>query len=52
VSLCAKAKTPLHVVQKLVGHGSPLLTSDVYLHLDAEQKKAAIEALPAITSKD
>ena len=49
VSLCAKAKTPLHVVQKLVGHGSPLLTSDVYLHLDAEQKLAAIQSFPTIT---
>lgn len=52
VSLCAKAKTPLHIVQKLVGHGSPLLTSDVYLHLDAEQKQAAIESLPTITLVD
>ncbi len=49
MSLCAKAKTPLHVVQKLVGHGSPLLTSDVYLHLDAEQKLAAIQCFPTIT---
>src|SRR5437660_7049676 len=50
VSLCAKAKTPLHVVQKLVGHGSPLLTADVYLHLDSEQKREAIEALPKIAA--
>lgn len=49
VSLCAKAKTPLHVVQKWVGHGSPLLTSDVDLHLDAEQKLAAIQSFPTIT---
>ena len=48
VSLCAKAKTPLHVVQKLVGHGSPLLTADVYLHLDSEQKREAIASLPKI----
>lgn len=48
VSLCAKAKTPLHVVQKLVGHGSPLLTSDVYLHLDSEQKQEAIASLPTL----
>jgi len=50
VSLCAKAKTPLHVVQKLVGHGSPLLTADVYLHLDSEQKQEAIASLPKITT--
>src|SRR5256885_568245 len=49
VSLCTKAKTPLHVVQKLVGHGSPAMTSDVYLHLDSEQKRDAIVALPQIT---
>ena len=50
VSLCAKAKTPLHIVQKLVGHGSPLLTSDVYLHLDSEQKREAIASLPKIAA--
>ena len=50
VSLCAKAKTPLHVVQKLVGHGSPLLTADVYLHLDSELKRDAIAALPKIAA--
>ena len=50
VSLCAKAKTPLHVVQKLVGHGSPLLTAEVYLHLDSEQKRDAIAALPKIAA--
>lgn len=49
VSLCAKAKTPLHIVQRLVGHGSPLLTSEVYLHLDTEQKQEAIASLPSIT---
>ena len=39
VSLCAKAGTPMHIVQKLVGHGSPLLTTDVYTHVDDEQKR-------------
>lgn len=48
VSLCAKAKTPLHVVQKLVGHGSPLLTSDVYLHWDARAETRS----DSILSKD
>lgn len=46
VSMCAKAGTPMHVVQKLVGHGSPLLTSDVYTHLDDEQKRLAVAPLP------
>jgi integrase len=48
VSLCAKAGTPIHVVQKLVGHGSPLLTSDIYTHLDDEQKQEAVQCLPAL----
>jgi integrase len=47
VSLCAKAGAPLHVVQKLVGHGNPMLTSDKYLHLDKEDKQAAINSLPS-----
>ena len=46
VSLCAKAGTPMHIVQKLVGHGSPLLTSDVYTHVDDEQKRLAVAPLP------
>jgi integrase len=46
VSMCAKVGTPLHVVQKLVGHGSPLLTSDVYTHLDDEQQRQAVAPLP------
>jgi hypothetical protein len=34
------------VVQKLVGHGSPMLTSDVYTHIHDEQKRQAVEKLP------
>ncbi|HEV2328003.1 MAG TPA: tyrosine-type recombinase/integrase [Verrucomicrobiae bacterium] len=48
VSLCAKAGTPIHVVQKLVGHGSPLLTADIYTHLDDEQKQEAVQGLPTL----
>jgi integrase len=48
VTLCAKAGAPLHVVQKLVGHGSPMLTSDKYLHLDKADKQAAIKSLPTL----
>jgi integrase len=47
VSLCAKAGAPLHIVQKLVGHGNPMLTSDKYLHLDLADKRAAIAGLPS-----
>ena len=45
VSLCAKAGAPQHVVQRLVGHGSPAMTEH-YTHLDDGQKQAAVEALP------
>src|SRR5262249_4502530 len=47
VSLCAKARAPQHVVQQLVGHGSPAMTEH-YTHLDPAQKSEAIAALPAI----
>jgi integrase len=47
VTLCAKGGAPMHVVQKLVGHGSPMLTSDVYTHLDTAQKQSAINPLPS-----
>jgi integrase len=48
VSMCAKARTPQHVVQQLVGHGSPAMTEH-YTHLDAETKLAAITALPDLS---
>ncbi|MBU4460662.1 MAG: site-specific integrase, partial [Verrucomicrobia bacterium] len=41
VSLCAAAGVPQHVVQTLVGHGSPAMTEH-YTHVDAEQKRKAI----------
>jgi integrase len=46
VSLCAKAGTPMHVVQKLVGRGNPMLTAGVYTHVDNAQHRAAMESLP------
>lgn len=49
VSMCAKARTPQHVVQHLVGHGSPAMTEH-YIHLDPAQKKEAIAALPVPVS--
>ena len=48
VSLCAKAGAPLHIVQKLVGHGNPMLTGDKYLHIDKADKQAAITSLPSL----
>jgi hypothetical protein len=41
----------LHIVQKLVGHGNPMLTSDKYLHIDKADKQAAIEGLPSFGLK-
>jgi integrase len=51
VSLCAHSGAPLHIVQKLVGHGSPMLTADKYLHIDKADKLAAIEGLPSLGLK-
>jgi integrase len=51
VSLCAKSGAPLHIVQKLVGHGNPMLTSDKYLHIDKADKQAAIDGLPSLGLK-
>jgi integrase len=48
VSLCAKAVAPVHIVQRLVGHGNPILTSDKYLHVDNVDKQSAINGLPAL----
>jgi integrase len=48
VSLCAKAGAPIHIIQKLVGHGNPILTTDKYLHTDKADKQAAIESLPSL----
>jgi integrase len=48
VSMCAKAGAPLHIVQKSVGHGNPMLTGDKYLHIDKADKQAAITSLPSL----
>ena len=42
----------MHVIQKLVGHGSPMLTSDIYTHLDDSQKRSAIDPLPNFGMKE
>lgn len=48
VSLAAAAGAPQHVIQALVGHGSPAMTSH-YTHVDADQRRKAIEALPSLS---
>lgn len=50
VSLCAASGVPQHVVQTLVGHGSPAMTEH-YTHVNAEQKRLAIAALPAMEAE-
>lgn len=49
VSLAAAAGAPQHVIQALVGHGSPAMTSH-YTHVDADQRRKAIEALPSLSA--
>ena len=44
VSLSAAAGVPVHVVQSVVGHGSPEMTRR-YLHHEIEGLKAASDAL-------
>jgi integrase len=39
--------TPMHVVQKILGHASIDLTVDTYGHLDVEDMRAAMQRLPA-----
>ncbi|NLX12514.1 MAG: tyrosine-type recombinase/integrase [Phycisphaerales bacterium] len=47
VSLCAANRVPQVAIQELVGHGSPAMTA-LYSHADFEQKKDAINGLPAM----
>jgi integrase len=49
VSLAAAAGAPQHVIQALVGHGSPAMTAH-YTHVDNDQRRKAIEALPVLAS--
>ena len=44
VSLCAAGNVPQHVVQQLVGHGSPAMT-EKYTHISDAQKQTAIAQL-------
>ncbi len=47
VSICAAAGTPQHVLQSLVGHGSPAMT-EIYTHTDMDQKRQAVAGLPGL----
>lgn len=48
VSLCAKGRTPQHVLSDLVGHSSPQMTLS-YSKSDSAQRTKAIKQLPTIT---
>ncbi|MCA3011411.1 MAG: site-specific integrase, partial [Myxococcaceae bacterium] len=44
-TLLLKAGTPLAVVQRLVGHSDPAITTEIYGHLEAEDARPHIERL-------
>lgn len=44
VSFCGNAGVPMHVVQYIVGHGSPAMTEH-YFHANMQSKAKAIEAI-------
>ena len=49
VSLCAANRVPQVAVMEMVGHGSPAMTR-LYSHAGDEQKRDAVELLPALLS--
>lgn len=51
VSLCAANRVPQVAVMEMVGHGSPAMTR-LYSHAGDEQKKDAIDRLPALLPPD
>lgn len=44
-ALLLKIGTPLAIVQKLVGHSDPAITTEIYGHLEAEDARAYLEKL-------
>ena len=44
-TLLLKARVPLAVVQRILGHSSPTITAGVYGHLDVEDMRAGLEQL-------
>jgi integrase len=51
VSMCAANRVPQVAIMDMVGHGSPAMTR-LYSHAGEDQKKQAIDALPALLSGD
>ena len=50
ISNLGKAKVPLGTAQKLARHSTPVLTSNIYTHLEIADHVAAIESLPSLPS--
>ncbi len=44
-TLLLKARVPLAVVQRILGHSSPTITAGVYGHLDVDDMRAGLEQL-------
>ena len=42
-TLLLKARVPMAVVQRILGHSSPTITAGVYGHLDVEDMRAGLE---------
>jgi integrase len=47
VSLCAANRVPQVAIMDMVGHGSPAMTR-LYSHAGEDQKRQAVDALPAL----
>ena len=47
VTLCARSRTPLHVVRALVGHLTEAVQAR-YLHVSGEETRQAVRALPTV----
>ena len=47
-SRLARAGVDLNRAQRLLGHSDPKLTAQVYTHVDAEDLRPAIEAMPKL----
>lgn len=51
VSFCVNRRVPLDVIAEIVGHGSPEMTRH-YAHISEQSKRAALAALPKLTSPE
>lgn len=47
-TLALKARVPVHVVSRMLGHARPSITSDIYAHVLPGQGKEAAQAMDAV----